>query len=41
MLHAGKQQRDVTLDRWLLRGPSFKAMLLTETTQARVPRPLG
>ena len=29
MLHAGKRQRGVTLDWWLLRGPSCKAMLLT------------
>ena len=29
MLHAGKGQRSVTLDWWLLRGPSYRAMLLT------------
>ena len=38
---AGKRERGVTLDQWLLRGPSCRAMLLTNTTQARVPRPLG
>ena len=41
MLHAGKRQRGVTLYRWLLRGPSYRAMLLTNPTEARVPRPLG
>ena len=28
MLHAGKRQRGVTLDQWLLRGPSYRPMLL-------------
>ena len=32
---------DVTLDRLLLRGPSFRAMLLTNPTEPRVPRPPG
>ena len=41
MLHAGKWQRGVTLDRWLLRGPSYRAMLLRNPTEARAPRPLG
>ena len=40
MLHAGKRQRGVTLDKWLLRGPSYKAMPLTNTTEANVPRTL-
>ena len=40
MLHAGKQQRGVTLDRWLFRGPSYGALLLKNPTEARVPRPL-
>ena len=40
MLHAGKRRRGVTLDQWLRRGPSYRAMLLTNTTEARVPRPL-
>ena len=38
MLYAGKQQRGVPLGRWLLRGPSRREILLTGTTQARVPR---
>ena len=37
---AGKRERGVTLDQWLLRGPSCRAMLLTRATEARVPRPL-
>ena len=37
MLHAGRGQRSVTLDQWLLRGPSYRARLLTKTTEARVP----
>ena len=41
MLHAGKRQRGVTLDRWLLRGPSYRAMLLTNPTEVRMPKPLG
>ena len=41
MLHAGKRQSGVTLDRWLLRRPSCRAMLLTNTTQARVPKTAG
>ena len=40
MLHADKRQRGVMLDKRLLRGPSYRAMLLTNTTEARVPRPL-
>ena len=38
MLYAGKQQSGVTLGRRLLRGPSRREVLLTGTTQARVPR---
>ena len=40
MLHAGKGQRSVTLDPQLLREPSCRAMLLTNTTEASVPRTL-
>ena len=32
MLDVGKQQNGVTLDRWLLRGPSRRDVLLTSTT---------
>ena len=33
MLHAGKRQRGMTLNRWLLRRPSCTAGLLTKTTK--------
>ena len=39
MLHAGERQSGVTLDLWLLRGPSRRELLLTSTTHARVSRP--
>ena len=41
MLHAGKRQRGVTLDQWLLRGPSYRAMLLKNTTQSQSAKTAG
>ena len=40
MLHAGKRQSGLTLDQWLLRGPRYREMLLTNATEAGAPRPL-
>ena len=36
-----QKQRGMTLHRCLLRAPSYRAMLLTNPTEARAPRPLG
>ena len=41
MLHAGKRQRGVTLDRWLLRGPSYRAMLLTKPDGSQSAKTAG
>ena len=41
MLHASKRQRGVTLDRWLLRGPSDRAMLLTNPTVSQSAKTAG
>ena len=40
---AARRQRATQRDArwWLLRGPSYRALLLTNPTEARVPRPLG
>ena len=41
MLHARKRQRGVTLDRCLLRGPSDRAMLLTNPTGRQSAKTAG
>ena len=41
MLNVGNRQNDVTLGRWLLRGPSSREVLLRSTNHARVLRLLG
>ena len=40
MFHAGNRQHGVTVYKWLLCGLSYRTMVLTNTREGRVLRPM-